>query len=120
MWVGVPLGILKKLIMSINPEKNRKRNEEVAKNLLEMGKALLDEGHENGNVDLLNTGNMICLLSGLMVNTDKLNQFSDLASMFSAKEILDGMVKNPMGIIPHDIREIFDKLRGEGPNDEVE
>lgn len=73
------------------------RTTEVSVQLLEMGQALLKEGKNDDNIEILHAGNLLVLISGLMVKPMDIMKFSDLAAMYSAKQILDDMMTSPLG-----------------------
>jgi hypothetical protein len=86
----------KKRVLGGENEPNE-RTKEVSQQLLKMGHALLEEGSETDNTDLLQAGNIIALVSGVMLTPDKMHEFSNHVAMFSAREILTDLMESPLG-----------------------
>lgn len=78
-------------------EENMQRRVEVSSKFVKMGKALIIEGKNNDDFCVLSAGNLLILLSGLVINSKDMDEFNNLCSMFTAKNILDDMMKSPMG-----------------------
>lgn len=76
---------------------NAGRKLELCTKLLMMGKALVEEGTKLDDITIMHTGNQLVLLSGLVMNEEDMKMFSYLSSMFSAKKIMDDMMRSPSG-----------------------
>lgn len=70
---------------------NKARRIELSNKFVDMGKALLNEGYEIKDYSVTQSGTMILLLAGLMMDQDDMIIFAELCSMFSAKKILMGL-----------------------------
>jgi len=78
-------------------EENTARRREVSTKFAKMGKALIMEGKDNDDFCVLSAGNLLILMSGLILNAKDMDEFNNLCGMFTAKNILDDMMKGPMG-----------------------
>ena len=67
------------------------RRLEISTKLLEMGQALMEEGHTKKDFCITQNGSFIVLMSGLILDEGDTYEFGNLCSMFSAKKILSGM-----------------------------
>lgn len=56
---------------------------------LEMGYALRNEGETTNDYSIIQSGNLMVLLSTLILNDIDLYEFSYISSMFASKKILD-------------------------------
>lgn len=71
--------------------RNTDRHLELSSKFIEMGKALITEGKEKDDIIIKQSGNFFILLSGLMFDKKDIMLFSEFASMFSAKKVLEQM-----------------------------
>lgn len=74
--------------------KNVNRHLDLSAKFMKMGQALIEEGSSNGNKDfaIAQVGTIMVFLSGLLLGDEEdINKFSDLCSMFSAKNILESL-----------------------------
>lgn len=95
-------------------EENKARRTEISAKFVKMGKSLIIEGKNNDDFCVLSAGNLLLLMSGLVLNAKDMDEFNNLCSMFTAKNILDDMMKSPMGGIMRG--GLMDKLSGDfGP-----
>lgn len=119
MWVGAPLGELTKSRKMdsenfTDSEENQERRIEISSKLVKMGKSLIIEGKNSDDFCVLSTGNLLILMSGLIMNAKDMDEFNNLCSMFTAKNILDDMMKSPFGGMMRG--GLMDKLgKGMGP-----
>lgn len=97
-------------------EENQIRRREISSKFVKMGKTLIIEGQTNKDFCVLSAGNLLILMSGLVINAKDIDEFNNLCSMFTAKNILDDMMKSPMGGMMRG--SLMDKLSGDfGPFD---
>jgi hypothetical protein len=62
---------------------------EISAKLVEMGKALTEEGLTTKDMTIVQTGGFMVFIGGIIVDEDDVDIFSQLCAMFSAKKILD-------------------------------
>jgi len=78
--------------------KNETRCYELGVKFLQMGESLLAEGNKDDEYNITQSGTIMILLSSLMMSDRDMFIFSELASMFVAKKILDeNAVSTPIG-----------------------
>jgi len=70
---------------------NKDRCLDLSSKFLEMGNSLMNEGQKNKNYSIVQSGTILVLLGGLMLDQDDMQEFMSLCSMFSSKKILDGI-----------------------------
>jgi len=70
------------------------RHLDLSAKFVEMGQALIEEGHEKKDLMIAQAGTMVVMLGGLMYDEADMNLFSQMCSMFSAKKIVENMEKN--------------------------
>ena len=92
-------------------DKNNQRRSEISSKLIKMGKSLIIEGKTNDDYCVISVGNLLILMSGLILDSKDISEFNNLSSMFTAKNILDDMMKSPMGGMMRD--NIAKKLNGD-------
>jgi len=68
---------------------NETRRLELSGKLMEMGRALLNEGANEKDYAVSQSGTIMVLISALILSDDDMFIFSELCAMFSAKKILD-------------------------------
>ena len=68
---------------------NETRRLELSDKLKQMGKALLNEGSNDKDFTVAQSGTIMLLISTLIMNDEDMFIFSELCAMFSAKKILD-------------------------------
>jgi len=68
---------------------NKARQLDLSNKFLHMSKALIEEGETTGDVISSQSGNILMLLSGLILSHNDMIIFSELCAMFTAKKILD-------------------------------
>lgn len=73
-----------------------KRHLELSSKFIEMGQALMLEGHTNKDYNAAQSGSCMILLGSLILDEKGLVLFAQMCSMFSAKMILDNMEANNM------------------------
>lgn len=83
----------------IETEENKNRRIEISQKLVKMGKSLIMEGSDNKDYCVISAGNLLVLISGLIVTPNDMEEFNKLCSMFSAKAILDDLMNSPLGAI---------------------
>lgn len=69
--------------------KNLDRYDELSLKLLKIGEALIMEGEEKQDFNILSTGNFIIFISSLIYDDLDVKLFSDLCGMMAAKKIMD-------------------------------
>lgn len=62
--------------------------------LIEMGRALMTEGHEAKDFSISQAGACLITMSGLILDDKNMFLFSQMCGLFSSKMILDTMDKN--------------------------
>jgi hypothetical protein len=70
--------------------KNLERYDELSMKLLKIGEALISEGEEKDDFNILSTGNCIIFISSLVGEIEDMKTFTDLCSMFAAKKMMEG------------------------------
>lgn len=70
---------------------NKKRHLDLSVKLIEMGHALVIEGDEKKDYSIMQTGNIMIFMGGLLSDEKDIYLFAELCSMFSAKKILDNI-----------------------------
>jgi hypothetical protein len=68
---------------------NEKRKLEISSKILELGRALLDEGNSIEDYGIAQSGTIMILLSGILLSDEDTFLFSEICAMFSAKKILE-------------------------------
>lgn len=68
---------------------NLKRRTDLAGKFLIMGTALLNEGLENDDKQLINAANLLMMIGGLIINEEEMNSFNNLASMFTSHKLME-------------------------------
>lgn len=68
---------------------NENRHLELSNKFLQMGQALINEGINNNDYIISQSGTIMILVASLMVNEQDMFIFSELCAMFSSKKILD-------------------------------
>jgi hypothetical protein len=76
---------------------NLDRYDELSIKLLKIGEALLMEGEEKGDFNILSTGNFLIFISSLIYDIDDVKLFSEMCEMMAAKKMMDG--SEIMGLI---------------------
>lgn len=71
-----------------------KRHLELSSKFIEMGQALMLEGHNGKDYNIAQVGSSMILLGSLILDEKNLQFFGQMCSMFSAKMILDNMDAN--------------------------
>jgi len=92
--------------------KKKKRREELAIKILEMGNALHNEGLENEDMIVEGVGGIIAMISGLLYDEKDVMFFSEICAMFSAKKLIEAkqnLGTSDMGM--SDIDNIINKLK---------
>ena len=70
------------------------RKLELSSKFIEMGEALKKEGTKEGGYSISQSGNVMILLSGLVLDDEDFYEFSYLCSLFTSKKTLDNIEKN--------------------------
>lgn len=86
------------------------RHLEISHKLMEMGQALMKEGHDNNDLTIAQTGSFVTLIGGLMLDEKDVYLFGQFCSMFSAKKILDSMESQDIGNFINKKDETFEEL----------
>jgi len=100
-----------------SPE-NDKRRLDISTKFVKMGKSLIFEGKDKDDYCIISAGNMLILLSGLILKSEDMADFNNLCSMFTAKRILDDMMDSPMGAaqMGGNLMDKMNKMKGDmGP-----
>lgn len=71
--------------------KNNNRHLDLSAKFIEMGQALVKEGKEKNDFRIIQSGNVLIVLSTLLFDEKDMLLFAELCSMFSAKKILEQM-----------------------------
>jgi len=74
-------------------KKNEKidRRMELSSKFLEMGCSLIKEGDELNDYSITQSGNVMILLAGIILEEKDSFEFANLCSMFSAKKLMESM-----------------------------
>jgi len=97
----------------IESPENQARRMVISAKLIKMGKSLLIEGKNNDDYCVLSVGNTLILLGGLILNSKDMGEFNNVCSMLTAKNILDDLMKSPIGgLIRSNMMAKFDGLSG--------
>jgi hypothetical protein len=73
-----------------------------------MGKALVEEGENSGDLIIAQLGTMIIFIGGICFDDEDVIRFGDLVSMYSAKKLIESMEENEDPILM-DIRKKADE-----------
>lgn len=65
------------------------RTIEISNKILEIGKSLIEEGNESDNFNIIQSGNIMIIISAAMLSIEDMFLFGQICSMFTAKQILD-------------------------------
>jgi hypothetical protein len=84
----------------------KNRHIELSAKFMEMGKALIEEGHTDKDTIVVQTGNFMVLLGNILLDPKDVVLFGELCSMFSAKKILESMEESK-GVKPQETYEEF-------------
>lgn len=68
---------------------NETRRIDLSNKILKMGQSLVHEGNSSQDIAIMQSGTMLILLAGLLLDENDMFIFSELCAMFSAKKILD-------------------------------
>jgi len=108
-----------------SPE-NDKRRIEISEKLIKMGEALIVEGKGNDDYCVLSSGNILMLMSELIINPKGIDEFNHLCALHTAKSIVDKMMDGPFGGLLMNYSsgplgdDIIDYLKGKDIDDETE
>jgi len=87
------------------------RKGEISLKLAKIGKSLILEGTRTNEKNVASAGNLLIMISGLVLNEKDMSEFTHLTTMFTGKKILDILMDSPIG---DDIRtQIDSQLFGE-------
>jgi hypothetical protein len=70
------------------------RKLELSSKFVEMGEALNKEGSKEGDYSISQSGNVMLLLSGLILDDKDFSEFSYLCSLFTSKKTLEGIERD--------------------------
>lgn len=70
---------------------NEKRKLELSDKILEIGKSLIEEGVELQDFSIIQSGNIMIIISAAILIEEDMFLFSQICSMFTAKQVLDSM-----------------------------
>jgi len=92
--------------------KNIDRRLDLSSKFMQMGNALMTEGHESSDITIRQLGSLLVFIAGITFDDEDVQKFSELTSYFSAKKVLDSMenTHNP----------IMDFLKEKSDNDTYE
>jgi hypothetical protein len=81
-------------------KKNNSRNIELSVKLAKMGDALVNEGISSKNISIAQSGNVMLLISSIIIDEEQMEKFCELCSMYVAKthwraSLIDNMFDNP-------------------------
>lgn len=71
--------------------KIKDRHLDISAKLIEMGQALMNEGKDDKDFSISQTGSFMILIGGLLFNEKDVYSFGELCSMYSAKKIVESM-----------------------------
>ena len=77
----------------------KNRHLELSSKFIEMGQALMNEGKDDKDLIIAQTGSFMILMGGIMFDENDILLFSQLLGMFSAKKILDNMERTNDGLL---------------------
>lgn len=92
---------------------NLDRYDELSLKLLKIGEALLMEGEEKQDFNILSTGNFLIFISSLIYDSEDVKLFSEMCGMMAAKKMMDE--NEMMGLISDlsfsELQELIKKIR---------
>lgn len=92
---------------------NLERYDELSLKLLKIGEALLMEGEEKQDFNILSTGNFLIFISSLIYETEDVKLFSEMCGMMAAKKMMDE--NEIMGLISglsfSELQELIKRIR---------
>jgi hypothetical protein len=88
--------------------KNAERRLQLTSKFVQMGKALVEEGKNSGDLIIAQLGTMIIFIGGICFDDEDVIRFGDLVSMYSAKKLIESMEENEDPILM-DIRKKADE-----------
>lgn len=68
---------------------NDQRRLDLSSKLLEMGKSLIEEGTNRQDYTITQSGNIMIIISAAILTDEHMFLFSEVCSMFTAKQVLD-------------------------------
>jgi hypothetical protein len=71
--------------------KNIDRRLDLSSKFMQMGNALMTEGHESSDLTIRQLGSLLVFMGGITFDDGDVQKFSELTSYFSAKKVLDSM-----------------------------
>lgn len=75
---------------------NKARRNEIMINLFKQGDKLVKEGQMTGDKNVMGTGKLLILLSGLVNLEEKMDKFNEVVGLFTAKEMLENIMHDPV------------------------
>lgn len=79
--------------------KNIDRRLDLSSKFMQMGNALMTEGHETSDLTIRQLGSLLVFMAGITFDDEDVQKFSELTSYFSAKKVLDSMEESHNPII---------------------
>jgi hypothetical protein len=79
--------------------KDEARRLEISSKLIKMGNSLVDEGLESEDILISGAGTNLMLIAGLILDKKAMGEFALLTAMFTSKQLMDDMMKSPLGIM---------------------
>jgi hypothetical protein len=70
------------------------RRLDISSKLIEMGQSLMNEGKDNKDFAIAQTGSFMILIGSLLFEEKDVLSFGELCSMYSAKKILENLEKS--------------------------
>jgi hypothetical protein len=94
-------------------KKNKLRKIDISSKLMSLGNALVREGSEIDDYAIMQSGNVLMLLSAIILDDEDMYSFCNLCSMYSAKKELD-LLRNNLNENPISYEELIKKLKNLG------
>lgn len=91
-------------------KKNKLRKIDISSKLMSLGNALVKEGSETDDYAIAQGGNVLMLLSSIMLDDEDMYSFCNLCSMYSAKKELD-LIRNISTTNTISYEELIKKLK---------
>lgn len=96
------------------------RHIDLSAKFIEMGRALMAEGHEAKDFTISQVGACMISMSGLLLDDKNMFLFSQMCGLFSSKMVLDAMEKNNTDKETYeDFIKRLNKLREDNDNDKT-
>lgn len=93
--------------MADNTNSNEVSDEvkDASNNLENLGYALVREGEKNEDASLKDVGNVLSMISGLMLEKDNFEEFKRICEIYSSAKILEALDENILNMTGDDMNE---------------